>query len=264
MAAFAASPERSGVHVVSGMTPVAMPREVDLTCEQRSVTRVAYEVRMRPAEGELGSCIVIETPERPTVRVVALLAGGSQPLEVDILSLVAADAADLGVLVFRRDVALLASRHRVKTEQWEPRQIVIEEDAIGPLALVVAPLACGSFLPPVDIVRLMAGVACLVQRLLIQRPHVTPLASDVLVGTPKRKFRQPIVVEDFGFPGRFPVASLTIRPVAPAVLVIRAVAVDAKRRELLLQDPSRMTRLAGGRAVAALERELRTPIVIEM
>ena len=264
MAAFAAAPERAGVHIVLDMTPLAIPRKVDLTRERRSVARVTYEVRVSSVEGEIGSCIVIETTERPTVRVVALLAGGSQPLEVDILCLVAADAADFGVLVFRRDVALLASRHRVKTQQREPRQIVIEEDARRPLVLVVALLACGSFLSPVDIVRLVAGVAGRVQRLLIQRPRVAPLASDVPVGTPKRKFRQPIVVEDFGFPGGFSVASLTIRPVAPAVLVVRAVAIDAERRELLLEDPSRMTRLAGGRAVAARERELRAPIVIEV
>jgi hypothetical protein len=240
-----------------------MPREVDLTRERRSVARVTYEVRVSPVEGEIGLCIVIETPERPTVRIVALLAGGSQPLEVNIFCLVAADAADLGVLESRRDVALLASRHRVKTQQREPRQIVIEEDARRPLALVMALLACGPFLSPVDIVRPVAGVAGSVQRLLIQRPYVTPLTSDVPVCTPKRKFRQLIVVEDFGFPSRFAVASLTIRSVAPAVLVVRAVAANAKRRELPLQDASRMTRLAGGHAVAALERELRTPIVIE-
>lgn len=116
MAAFAAAPERAGVHVVFGVTPLAIPREVDLDRVWRLVARAAHEVHVCPAEWKIGLCVVIETPARPTVRVVTLLASRSQPSEVDVFWLVATDATDLGVLESRRDVALLAGRHGMKSQ----------------------------------------------------------------------------------------------------------------------------------------------------
>jgi len=251
MASFAAATKGAGMHVVLGVTPLTIPREADRDRVRRPVAHVTYEIHVRPVEGKVGLCAVIETPAGPTVRVVTLLAGRPQPPEVDIVSLVAADAGDLGILESRRGVALLASRHRVKTQQRKPRQIVIEEDVRPPLPFVVALLASGSFLPPVDIVRPVAGIAASVQRLLIQGSRVAALASDVAVCTPKRKLRRSIVVEDLRCPSGCDVASLAIRSVAPVMLVVRSVAADAIGGELLLEDPARMTRLAGGREVAA-------------
>lgn len=196
MAAFAAAPEGARVHVVPRMTPLAVPRKGDRERVRRPVAHVTYEIHVRPVEGKIGLCAVIEPPAGPTVRVVTLLARRSQPPEMDIVPVVAADAADLGVLESRRGVALLACRHRVKAQQRKPRQIVIEEDARPPFPFVVALLASGSFLAPVDIVRPVARVAASLQRLLVHRPRVAPLAPDVAVRTPKRKLRRSIVVED--------------------------------------------------------------------
>ena len=120
----------------------------------------------------------------------------------------------------------------MEPEQREPRQVVIEEDSIGPAALVVALSALPSLLSLVDVVGPVAADAGAVEPLFVERSLVAPLAPDAPVRPPQREVRRSIVVEGRGLPARLVVAITASGAIAPAVLVVRAVAGNAIRSRL--------------------------------
>jgi hypothetical protein len=117
---------------------------------------------VRSVQGKIRFQAVIEAPQIPSVRVVTALARTSKTLPVGVVGLVAAGANDLRVFESRSCVALLARDHGVQAEQWEARQVVLEEDIASPAEFAVTVAAIRALLPAVDVIVHMATRATII------------------------------------------------------------------------------------------------------
>lgn len=93
---------------------------------------------------------MIESPQRPAVRVVTARASPSEPPLVEIL--VTALASGRRVLVSLRAVALLARDRFVQADQGKTSELVVKGEILPPPGVVVALLAA---LPELPLVRVL-------------------------------------------------------------------------------------------------------------
>ena len=112
----------------------------------------AAQILMAAVERKTGLLSVVEIPDRPAVRVVALVAGFAEHRFVRVVITMAADAIPWCVLECGRDMAFLAGGCGVETEQGEVRHIVIEYDVLAPSGDTVATRTLLAFLPLVYII----------------------------------------------------------------------------------------------------------------
>ena len=99
-----------------------------------------------------GLLSVVEIPDRPAVRVVALVAGFAKHRFVSVVITMAADAIPWRVPECGRDMAFFAGGCGVETQQGEVRYIVIEYDVLAPSSGTVATRALLAFLTLVYII----------------------------------------------------------------------------------------------------------------
>lgn len=95
---------------------------------------------------------MIERPEIPPVRVVAVMAFPTKCFVVNVLFFMASETADFSILVGGTEVTFFASNGAVLTYQGEPNQVVVEKHAYAPSGLVVTFLTSQSFLLIVNVV----------------------------------------------------------------------------------------------------------------
>lgn len=112
----------------------------------------AAQIPVAAVERKTGLLSVVEIPDRPAVRVVALVAGFAKHRCVSVVITMAADAIPWCVLECGRDMAFLAGGRGVETEQGEVRHIVIEYDVLAPSSGIVATCALLAFLSLVYII----------------------------------------------------------------------------------------------------------------
>jgi len=83
----------------------------------------------------------------------------------------------------------------VKSEQRQPRQVVIELDPSAPAALVVTTLAASVVLGGMNVVRLVAGETGRGEFILVKISRVAVHASDAAMGASQSILRLAGVVE---------------------------------------------------------------------
>ena len=173
--------------------------------------------------------IVIETPARPAVRVVAQ---GAIPRESAFVMgvLVAARTDARRVFERSRAMAFLTGRDRMTADQWKSRDIVIEGHLPAPTRLLVALLAAGTQLGLMGIVLLVAGDAGCCELVAIKVASVTGVAFDLGVLPAQRKLGHSVVTEFHRLPLGRGVAGLALGTVASRMSVLQAMAGDAGRR----------------------------------
>lgn len=178
---------------------------------------------MSPMQGKPGLFFVIKAPETPPVGVVTERAFRPQPQVVDILLAMAVDATHLGIPETRREVALLARHHGMKTQQRKLRQVVFEEDIGGPALLGVTSIAIRTFLALVDVIPGVAFMASGSDLFFSQRSRVAPLTLHGRVGPAQRELRHALMIESLRLPAGLAVTAVTTVPIASPVHIVRAV-----------------------------------------
>ena len=112
-----------------------------------------------------------------------------------VIVLVAGEALTLRVTEALREVACLAWRRGVKSEQRQPCQVVIELDPSAPAALVVTTLAASVVLGGMNVVRPVAGETGRGEFILVNISLVAVHASDAAMGASQSILRLSGVVE---------------------------------------------------------------------
>jgi hypothetical protein len=92
---------------------------------------------------------------------------------------------------------------------------------------------------------------------------MTLIATRFPMRPTKRELGRSVMIEDRHFPVVFTVTALTLGAIAPAMLVVRAMAGNAIHREFLFRRPGFVARVARCRAVSTAQDEFRIARVIE-
>ncbi len=129
---------------------------------------------MRTIERKARLLPMVESPDGPSVRIVAGRTAGAESPIVNIIRGVAGLTAQFIQPVGVVAMAGLASHHRVETEKWKGSQIVIEGDALKERHFAVTIAAIPTQFPSVHVVSGVADDAAgRVLRLLFPRPRMT-------------------------------------------------------------------------------------------
>lgn len=219
---------------------------------------------MRAGQWVVRLRVMVEAPESPTVRVVTFAAFRAEASGVCIVGPVTRYAVQSRVLVGGIEMAFLARRRGVQTDQRKAGQVVIEEDFSAPSIFIVALRAFPAFLPFVHVVAVVAGDTGRRKFLPLGiRTLVTPLAKNLGVLAPKREFGGPVVVEGCLVPVGRQMAGGAIAPGRPLVGVDQLVARDTSGAKRFLRDVPPMAIEALQVGVPARQGELRRFGVIE-
>ena len=208
------------------------------------VAACASELRMRAGQRKMRFLRVIEFPNVPAVRVVAVGALFAESAFMDVVALMATIAFLAHAFVARARVTLRARHGNVKTDEWKTAQVVIERDIDSPPFRLVALFAILAELARMNVLRAMAAVACRAELLLADESRMTGMAIyfDVFAG--ERKFCIAVVIELLRLPSMRIVAFAAILSHARGVIIVGGMAAVAVLRNLVLHPAGLMTRSA--------------------
>lgn len=233
-------------------------------CSQRlPVTAFTANIRVRAVEREIRLCLVIEAPLQPVDRNMTLPARFPEASFVRVTLTVTADAVFLGVLENVRVVASIALLIGMNAEQWESRQIVVEEDVVRPCMFVVAVKAKSALGSLVGVVILMADQAILDKLDLEDRLDVARDTLSQCMGPLQRIGGLDSVIELDIHPLIIDVAGIAGGTEVPVVVVVLEVTGNAGDIQRVGERIVAMAGVAGELAVAAVERETRVAPMIE-
>ena len=151
---------------------------------------------------------------------MAGLAARTQRLLVYVILTVALTTLGTRILENSREMALLAGRHRMHSNQRESRHIMLKSYFLCPTLLIMASCAFFTLLPVVHIIIFVAVHALATERLIIQLAPVTGAAQQIGMLPSQRKIRFVIMVKLDLFPSVRPMAGVALLSVLPSVLVI--------------------------------------------
>ena len=206
MTSVASGPEASPVDIILAMATAACRRNADLGGHGHPMTGHAGEPAVRAVQYVISLPVMVEHPQGPPVRVVALSATRPQTLAVLVVTFVAIDTRGRRIFISGCNVALFARRHRVQPDQRECRNVVFEEYLGTPRLLVVAPSALLTLLALVDIVLLVAAVTICTDLRARSLGRMTALTEHLDMGSTQGELRVPIVIEADLVPTRLGVA----------------------------------------------------------
>ena len=129
------------VNVIAAMAAAAVRSQARLNDQWLPMAGFAGDIDVCAFEGKCGLHIVIKLPLQPVDRVMAGSAGVSESPLMRILLPVTVDAGSWRILEYVGIMATLAFHFRMRSEQREPRQVMIEEYVIRPRNLVVTVVA---------------------------------------------------------------------------------------------------------------------------
>lgn len=129
--------EAAGMNVIAVMTRVAFLGKFEVLFHACGVAVMAVQFCVLANQFEFRLRVVVEDPEFPAIRVVAVCASGAQFSLVFVVGLVAGMAVRLCVLEVSRQMAFLAGRYRMDPDEREMRNVVIEHDTLVPRCIVM-------------------------------------------------------------------------------------------------------------------------------
>jgi hypothetical protein len=145
------------------------------------------------------------------------------------------------------------------TDQWKPRDVVIERRNLAPTNLSVTLLAAAAQPSVVSVILLVTPYAGRCQLLAIELAGMAHVALDLCVGESKREFRL-IVIEVDANPLVLIVAGLAFPAISTGVDVLNSVAFDARRTEILVAF-AKMACGARDSGVRTHKRKLRLAVI---
>ena len=224
----------------------------------------AAELAVRAGERETCLLGVIELPDAPTVRRMALSAVFAQTAFVYVVSSMTTVAIRGDALVGAAHVTLRARHGYVQTHQGKATQVVIEGDIDTPAFRLMALLALNAEFSAVHVLCAVAVVALPAKFLLRNVGGVAAMAIDVDVFAGESELRVAIVIEAARFPRRAVVALFAIRAQSAGMIVFAAMTAVAVFGNFVLHAPGLVTRQAIDVGVNALQRETGLFEVIEL
>lgn len=172
--------------------------------------------------------VMVELPEAPAIRVVAIAARGPERLLVPVILHMAGHALPGCIAIRCRQVTSLAGNGRMKPDERKPRQPMIKLHLRIPRLFIVAAGAVFPLLPLVHVILGMTGHAVRCQLLSHHPGLVTRGTLKSPVGSLEGEPRLSIVVKDRFLPAAGRMATLARRAVRPFVPVVSPVAGDAR------------------------------------
>jgi hypothetical protein len=215
---------------------------------------------MRPSQRVTRLRVVIEAPPRPTIRIVAERAVGTQATFMMLVG-VAGCAIQRRTLKRQRAMALLASYDGMASDQRKSSDVVIEGLYLAPTGFSVALLAAATKLALVPIVLPVTRYTARCQLVAIEIAGMARIALDLRMRGSQRKFRRLVMVEENRFPLVLFVAGLAFSTVPTGVNVLNPVAIDACRANSLVAFAN-MACGAEDSAMCSAEGELGLIVVV--
>src|SRR5262245_15462584 len=256
---FARPAESSVMRVILAVAGVTRAGGADFRAGARLVTGMALERAVGAGQGVGGLLVVIETPARPPVGVVAGGAVGAQTSGV-VHIFVAAGAGAGGILEGGGAMAGLAGDGRVQANEGKAGQVMVEGHRLAPAGLLVAALAGGPELALVGIILAVAGGAVGGQPVAPGVAGVAAFTGELGMAAAQGKPRRLVVVEADGRPFGGCMAGLAAAAVAPRMLVLQAVTGAAAGGQTLVALAG-VALGAGNRLVGGHQRELGLAVV---
>ena len=256
MAALALSAETTAVFVIGRMAGDTELRLIEcMTLHRVAVAGLADQTAMGTFETEVGGLVVIELPERPTIRVMAACAIIAERLLVHVVLAVAVIAACGDILESRGGLTLFAGRSGMQANQREVRQIMIEYHLVTPAAFAVAARTILALLTAMDIVGAVTVDAAGLQFVREIAP-MTGVAQDLLVLAAQREIGLTVVIEATLGPGLFGMTTFAAFAIASMMGVVGTVAGNTRRREFLGTQRLGVASFAGQLAMAAAQGKI--------
>ena len=260
MAAFAYPPKRPAMRIVRAVAGVAIRRQRNLGDVPGDVAGLAVDPTVRPGQRVPRLRGMIETPPRPTTRVVAERAVWPQATFM-MLVLVTGSADQWCVVEQQRPMAFLARHDGMTPDQRKSGYIVIKGYYAPPAGICVALLAPVSEAALMRILFAVTRHASRRQLVAIKIACVARIALDLRMPSSQRKFRRLVVVEVGRAPLALVVAAIALPAVAAGVDILNLVAIHASGSDALVPFLD-VARGAGNRPMRSLEGEIR-PIMIK-
>ena len=259
VAAFARTPECSLVGIILLVAAIAVCWRCNLGDIGFPVAGMALHGLMRARQRVAGLFVMIEAPARPAIGAVTGGTIGAETANVMAVS-VAACACLRRILERLGAVAFLAGDHCMQSDQRKSRQVMIKSHLLPPARLVVASLTGAAQLTVMRVILAMAGDAGRRELVAIEVTRVAAFAGDLRMTAAKRKLGCLVVIEGDRRPLVGGVAGLAIGAISAGVLVVEAMAGDARPGKIFVSLP-RMACRTSDRAVRADEGELRFTVV---
>lgn len=149
--------EATEVRIVTPMTGIAVSRKRRVPPAVRHMTAITGHGDVGAGQRECCLDVVIEAPGAPIGRVMAGITLFAEPTAMRIIIAVAIDTVILGITIRRRGMAAVATDVRMRSQEWETRNVVVEAQLVGPASGDMAVFADLAELPFVHVVIEMAG-----------------------------------------------------------------------------------------------------------
>jgi hypothetical protein len=255
MASSAIIAKLATVHIVPLMALNAGPRQLRAICHRARMATLTPQTVVAPSQAEPGLTVMIEYPEGPSVRIVAIRTIWAQSPLVTIVLAVTIDTGTHCNLKSPVEMTLFAGNDLVLPDQREIGKAVVEEDLFDPTACAVAGCAIGAKRAAMWVFRLVAVGASAPHRMREDILRMAIVASDGLVRTIKREFGVAIVRKaDFG-PLCVDVAGFALCPETVFMHILNTVASDTGQRQTL-EHFARVTARAGHFHMCVRQREI--------
>ena len=212
MAAIAVAAESAPMGIVGRMATNAGFCHLQTAGDGLSMACRALQVFVRSLESEAGPLTMVESPNIPSVRIVAGLAVCSECLLVNIIRRMTRLTCQVFVLEGMTRVTGFACDHRMQTEERKRSQLMVKRNSTRKRLLIVTISTVSSQIPEMDVVALVTadttGIHFL--RLRLPWPGVTRHTRRVAVGSHESEVGPLAMVEvNFGpFLGPMTVAAL--------------------------------------------------------
>ncbi len=206
---------------------------------------------------------VVETPDPPTVRRMTQFTKCPQPAFVHVLTAMAGDTFGTRIGILLAGVTFFAVDDLVQADQWKPGQTVIESDTFTPTFRAVALVAPLALSAPMFVVDLVTGITLRARSETVRILFMAVRTIDPGVPAAQRKFRIPVMgkTEPCPFPGTVALAAAFTE--VPLVFVVRPVAGDARRIQLVFTRILSVAVFAAQLPVAPGQRKIRLPRMVE-
>ena len=241
MAALTVSTEFAPMHVVAAMAAATIRGHAETTVRGALVTRGAAESHVAAVEFKRCLPVVIERPQRPVDRVVAIAAGGTERHAVFVILAMAIDTFAGRILKTRALVTTGAFGLAVRPDQRETRQAVIENDRLGPASLTVALRTGAPELPRVRILVSVTTEATVGRARLPDRGLVAERTFDFRMRADEFEIGVTIVLETHDGPRVCRVTTAAVTTVQAVVFVVFAMAGETIAGQADFEDRTGVT-----------------------
>jgi len=232
-------------------------------CERAAMAASAGDLYMRTVYLEISLYIMIEQPEIPGDRVMAGFAITLKDAIVIVVLEMTVDTGIAGISKALRLVAFVAFDVAVLTQQWEGRQVMLEERRIFPIGLCVTVAALFTELAGMRVIIEVARHTVVAGCRLENGLDMAVITGNCLVCTIEREFRRNVVIKKRLVPGLAGMAKATVGAAMAGVTVVLQMTTGAGHIHIVIKRVFAVAVSTGQVCVFALQRKIGVAGVVE-